>query len=128
MITENKDILILGKGPNLGLEHTISAEKMYSINCTEKNKKFWLSLHYNKANSYLFVNGTEIHKFKSKDSEILAYSLCFGNISNGWLHDRMKETGLKGYVYEFSSDYNYISVSGIWDIQKYLMKKKNGIV
>ena len=29
-----KDILILGKGPTQGLEHTLSAEKMYSINFT----------------------------------------------------------------------------------------------
>ena len=52
------------------LAHTLSAEKMYSINFIEKNKKFCLSLHYNKENSYLFVNGTEIYKFKAKDSEI----------------------------------------------------------
>ena len=73
-----KDILILGKGPTLGLEHTLCAEKLYSINFTKKNTKFCLSLHYNGANSYLFVNGTEIIKFKTKDSEILAYSLMHG--------------------------------------------------
>ena len=56
-----KDILVLGKGPTQGLEHTLSAEKTYSINFTERNKKFYLSLHYNGANSYLFVNGKEIH-------------------------------------------------------------------
>ena len=44
---------------------------MYSINFTVTGKKFCLSLHYNGANSYLFVNGTEIYKFKAKDSEIL---------------------------------------------------------
>ena len=44
----------------------LSAEKMHSINFTEKNKTFCLSLHYNKENSYLFVNGTEIYKFKAK--------------------------------------------------------------
>ena len=49
-----------------------------------KYKKFCLSLHYNRANSYLFVNGTEIIKFKAKDSEISAYSLCLGNISKDW--------------------------------------------
>ena len=32
-----KDILILGKGPTQGLQHTLSAEKMYSITFTEKN-------------------------------------------------------------------------------------------
>ena len=36
---------------------------MYSINFTEKNKKFCLSLYYDGANSYSFVNGTEINKF-----------------------------------------------------------------
>ena len=41
---EKKDILVLGKGPTQGLEHTLTAEKMYSINFTEK-KKFCLSLH-----------------------------------------------------------------------------------
>ena len=56
-----KDVLIIGKGPAQGLKHTLSAEKMYSINFTENNKKFCLSLHYNGANSYLFVNGREIH-------------------------------------------------------------------
>ena len=71
-----KDILILGKGPTQGLEHTISAEKMFSINFTENNKKICLSLHYTKENSYLFVNGTENIKFKSKDPEILPYPLC----------------------------------------------------
>ena len=48
---------------------------MYSINFTEHNKKFCLSTYYNGANSYLFVNGTEIHKFKAKDSEIVANPL-----------------------------------------------------
>ena len=87
------DIVILGKGPTQGLEHTLSAEKMYSINFTEKNKKFCLSLHYNKENSYLFVNGTEIYKFKAKDFEILlehtlsaerirAYTQCRKNVFN----------------------------------------------
>ena len=76
-----KDILILGKGPTQGLEHTLSAQKIYSINFTEKDKILCLSLHYNKENSYLFVNGTEIIKFKSKDPEILPYSLCLANIS-----------------------------------------------
>ena len=78
---KKKDILVLGKGPTQGLENTLTAEKMYSINFTEKNKKFCLSLHYNGANSYLFVNDTEIYKFQAKDSEIAATPLCLGNIS-----------------------------------------------
>ena len=86
-----KYILILGKGPTQGLEHTLSAEKLYSINCTNKNTKFCLSLHYDGGNGYLSVNGIEIIKFKAKDSEILAYSLCLGNISKAWTNDKMKK-------------------------------------
>ena len=92
-MTDNrkKDILILGKGPTQGLEHTLIAQKIYSINFTEKDKILCLSLHYNKENSYLFVNGTEIIKFKSKDPEILPYPLCLGNISRDWSVDNMKQ-------------------------------------
>ena len=39
------DILVLGIGPTQGLEHTITAEKMYQINFTLTKKKFCLSLH-----------------------------------------------------------------------------------
>ena len=78
-----KDILILGIGSTQGLEHTLTAEKMCSINFTVTKKKFCLSLNYDRANSYLFVNGTEIYKFKAKDSEIVASPLCSGNISIG---------------------------------------------
>ena len=61
-------------------------------------------MHYNGGKSYLFVNGTEIIKFKTKDSEISAYPLCLENISKDWPVDNMKKTGLKGYVYDFSVD------------------------
>ena len=87
--------------------------------------KFCLSLHYNGTNSYLFVNGTEIIKFKAKDSEIIPYSLCLGNISEDWTNDNMKIIGYNGYIYDFSTDYNVINKSDILDIHKYLMKKNN---
>ena len=121
---KKKDILVIGTGPTQGLESTLTAEKMYSINFTVTKKKFCLSLHYNGANSYLFVNGTEICKFKTKDSTIVASSLCLGNISKGWSTDNMKKTGLTGYVYDFSANYNAVTVDDIKDIHKYLMKKK----
>ena len=96
---KKKNILVLGRGPTQGLEITLTAEKMYSINFTVTRKKFCLSLHYNGENSYLFVNGTEIIKFKPKDSAIVASPLCLGNISKDWSTDNMKKTGLTGYVY-----------------------------
>ena len=122
-----KDILILGKVLTQGLEHTLSAEKMYSINFTVTGNKFCLSLHYNGANSYLFVNGTEIYKFKAKDSEIVATPLCLGNISKDCSVNNMRKTGLNGYVYDFSVDYDAIAVDDLLDIHKYLMEM-NGIV
>ena len=124
---KKKDILILGVGPTQGLEHTLTAEKMYSINFTVENIQFCLSLHYNGEYSYLFVNGTEIYKFRAKDSEIVASPLCLGNISKDWSTDNMKKTGFNGYVYDFSVDYDATSVDDIKDIHKYLMKKNNMI-
>ena len=69
---------------------------MYSINFTSTKKKFCLSLHYNRDNSYLFINGTEIIKFKEKDSEIVANPLCLENISEDFSSANMKKTGLYG--------------------------------
>ena len=104
---KKNNILILGKGPTQGLDDTtLTAEKVYSVNFTEHNKKFCLSLHYNGANSYLFVNGTDIIKFKAKDFEIVATLLCLGNISKDFSVDNMKKTGFYGYVYDFSVDYD----------------------
>ena len=99
LITRIKIFLIFGEGPTQGLDGTtLTAEKLYSINFT-RNKKFCLSLHYNGANSYLFVNCTEIIKFKAKDCEILILDmipLCLGNISKDFSVDNMKKTGLNG--------------------------------
>ena len=86
-------------------------------------KKICLSLHYIGANSYLFVNGTEIHKRKAKDSEIVTTQLCLGNISKDFSVDNVKKAGLNGYVYDVSVDYDAIAVDDILDIHKYLMKK-----
>ena len=84
-----------------------------------------LSLHYNGANSYLFVNGTETYKFKAKDFEILVVPICLENISKDWSEDNMKRIGFAGYVYDFSVDYEAIAVDDIENIHKYLMKKND---
>ena len=123
-----EDIFILSKGPTQGLEHALSTEKLYSINFTKEDTKFCLSLHYNVANSYLFVNGTEIIKFKAKDSEITPYELCLRNLSKDWSVDNMKKTGLKGYVYDFSVDYDYILAYDTLGIHKYLTEKNKIVV
>ena len=92
---KKKSILVLGIGPTPGLEHTLTVEKMYSVNFTVMNKEFCLSLHFNGANSYLFVHGTEIYKFKAKDSEVVVGPVSLGNISKDWSVDNMK----KNWIY-----------------------------
>ena len=113
---KKKDILVLGIGPTQGLEHTLTTEKLYWINFTVTKKKLCLSLHYNEANSYLFVNSTEIYKFKAKASEIVASP-------KDQSIDNLKKTGFNGYVYDFSVDYDATDVDDIKDIHKYLIKK-----
>ena len=124
---KKKNILVLGKGPTQGLEDTLTAEKMYSVNLTVTKKNFCLSLHYNGLllNSYLFLNGTRIYKFKAKGSEIVARPLCLGNISKDWSMDNMKRNRFTGYGYDFSVDYDAIDVDDIKDIHKYLMRKND---
>ena len=87
-------------------------------------------MHYNGANCYLFENGTEIYKFKAKDSEVVASPLCLGKFSKDWSTDNMKRTRFNGYVYDFSVDYDSIAVGinisvDIKNIHKYLMEKNN---
>ena len=122
---KKKDLLVLAKGPIQGLEHALTAEKMYTINFTLTKRKFCLSLHYNGANSYLFVSVTEIYKFKPKDSEIVATPLCLGNMAKDWSADNMEKPRFTGYLYDFSVDYGAIAVDDVKDIHKYLMKKND---
>ena len=83
-------------------------------------------MHYNGENSYLFVNDTEIIKFKAKVS-VVPNRLCIGNVSKDLSTDNMKNNNFYECVYDFSIDYDAIAVNDILDIHKYLMKK-NGIV
>ena len=74
-ITRKKVVLILGEDPTQGLNDTaLTAKKKYSINVGKsirlKLSKIVLNLLYNGANSCLFVNSTEIHKFNARDSRI----------------------------------------------------------
>ena len=105
-----KNILVLAKDFIQGSENTtIYAEKLYSINFTENNKKFCLSLHYNGDNSYLFVNGKEIIEFKAKISEIVPNMLCLGNISKDFSAENIKNNGLWESIYHFSVDYKAVA-------------------
>ena len=118
------NVLVLGKALIKGInDPKIYAKKMHSTSFTVDNKKFCLSLHCNGNNSYLFVNGKEIHKFKAKDFEIVSYPLCLGGPSKDFEGGYMTATALIGYVFDFSIDYGAIAVDDIQDIHKYLMEK-----
>ena len=100
-----KYILILGKGPTQGLEHTLKAEKCIETILLKITKKFVGTCI---RMEYLFSE--EVHKFKAKDSEIVAIPLCLGNISKDLSVDNMKIAGLNGHVYDFSVDYDNIII------------------
>ena len=124
---KTKDVLVLGHGLIQKIDDTtIYAEKMYSPNFTVANKTFCLSLHYNGDDSYLFVNGKDFIKFKAKKQSVVE-KLSLGNISADFNQTDRKSTGLYGYIYDFSVDYNAIANDKIHDIYACLMKK-NGII
>ena len=97
---------------------------MYQISFSATKKRFCLSLHYNGANSYLFVNSIEIIKLKAKDSEIAENPQSLGNILKYFSADNMKKTGLYGAVYDFSIDHKVIAVDDILNIHNHIMKKR----
>ena len=83
----------------------LTPEKMYSINFIVSRRKFCFSLHYNGAICLLMV-----HKFKAKDSKIVANPLCFRNISDDFFAANMEKTGLYGSVFDFNVDYRITAV------------------
>ena len=93
---KKKYILILGEvSTQVSDGTTLTSElKKYSINFTGNIKKFRFSWDFIGANSYLFVIGTEIHKFKAKSPESVGTPLCLANISKEFSVDNMKKIGL----------------------------------
>ena len=70
------NVLVLGEVPTYGING--------SFDSPEKRKtKFYLNLHYNANNSYLFVNGKKIFIFKADNKNInFSTQFCLGSISN----------------------------------------------
>ena len=129
MIKIKKDILILEKGPLDGLDDaTITSEAKYSINFTEQENKFCLSLYYNGSNKFLYVNGVETYQFKAKGFEIVTYPLCLENISKDFTNHKMEMTGLNGFVCDFigSCATEPIILLMIY-LQKYMFQIKQNI-
>ena len=89
-----KDILIPGEGPTQRLDDTaLTVEPKYPFNFTQSGKRFVLTVHCNRSNSFLFVNATKVYQFKAKNSEIKDYLLCLGNFSKDFTINNMKKQG-----------------------------------
>ena len=100
----------MGKGFAQGInDTTLYAEKVYSQNLTQPNKKSLLSLHYNDDNSYLFVNGKQELKSKCKTDQLVKEKSCIGNLSNNWSPIEAQKSGLYGNIYDFVVDYKAIN-------------------
>ena len=88
-------IYLLGEGLTQSInDTTIYAEKKYWRNFTEHGEKFVLSLDYNGDDSYLFVNGRQVLKFKAKNDQLVKEKLCIGNFSDQWTASESEKTGL----------------------------------
>ena len=123
------NIFIMGDGFVQGINNTtLYAEKIYSQNFTQPNKKFIISFHYNDNDndSYLFVNGKQELKFKCKTDQLVKEKLCIGNLSDQWTTSESEKTGLYGNIYDFVVDSEeIIGVKTIYDMHRYLMIKHN---
>ena len=64
---------------------------------------FFLSLHCNADNSYLFVNENEIFNFKADNKNVnFPTQFCLWSVSNGFKAIESREVSLKRNVYDFS--------------------------
>ena len=120
-------IYVMGDGLTQGIhDTTLYVEKNFYRNFTDPGKKFMLSLHYNGDDSYLFVNGRQELKFKTKSDQLIKEKLCIGNLSDQWTTSESEKTGLYGNIYDFVVDYEQIvGVKAIYDMHRYLMTKHN---
>ena len=115
-----KDILILGKGPTQDLEK-MQKKCIQLILLKIIKNSVWVCIIMKQTVIYLLM----VEKLINLKQKIL--KLCLGIISKDWTVDNMKKTGLNWHVYDFSVDHDAIAVDHVFDIHKYLMKKKNMI-
>ena len=100
LLSLKKDFLILVIHPTKRLDDTtLTAEAQYSINFLISNKNFYLSLHYNRNNRFLFVNAAKMYQSKANDSEIKKYLLCLGNISMDFAPINMRKKSRMKWIY-----------------------------
>ena len=84
--------------------------KKRSLIFTQPNKRFALSLYFNRDNSFLFANAKKTYQFKAKDSKIKDYALHLGNFLKGFTINYLKKTRLKGNIKFFL----FILIPSLW--------------
>ena len=121
------NIYLMGTGLSQSInDTTIYAKNNFYRNFTDFGKKFMLSLHYNGDDSYLFVNGRQELKFKTKTDQLVKEKLCIGNLSDQWTTSESEKTGVYGKLFDFVVDYEQIvGVKAIYDMHRYLITKHN---
>ena len=67
-----------------------------------------LSFHYDGDESYLYINKTEICKFKVKDN-ISWYNFCLGSVSNDFTRDEQSKISWNGTVYDLSVHHSSVN-------------------
>ena len=101
---------------------TLTAEAEYTINFSEHQNKFCVSIYYNGSKRFLLVDKVKIYQFKGKDStkiHIYYVWVIFKKILQLVI---WKNPTIFICVW-FSTDFGCIDADMILDIHKYLMKK-----
>ena len=92
----------------------MTLESKYFINFTQSGKR--LRLHvFDRSNSFLFNNATNIYQFKAKDSETKDYTLCLSDVSKDFTINDMKKIDQKVSVKLFSVEFDPIDFNDILD-------------
>ena len=99
-------------------------QKKNSINFSKGNTKFCLSLRYNGDESYLYVNKTEISKFKTSNNKRW-YKFCWRSLSKDFTKDKQSEISMNGIVFDFWFDHSPITKEDILNNHQYLIIKNN---
>ena len=96
---------MLSERPAHGINGKFSSpEKKFSTSFDKARNNFCLRLHHNHDNSYLFLNGKEIFKFKVNNENVnFPPQFFLGTISNGFGATDSREVSLKGNSMIFQS-------------------------
>ena len=83
-----------------------------------------MNLHYNGDKRYLYVNKTEIYKFKVHWQQTLLWVL-FRKQTKDFTKDKQSEISLNGTVYDISVNHSSVEKEDIDNIHEYSMVKNN---